>query len=112
MSELITVDFKQGAIVSRRDLEKPTPVPGWRATKDPLFKEYVRVMTEAVHQAYENGDNWQRLIIVIQPDPEDDENCIVIWDQNEMSPEETVGCLSIAARKIESVKEIEPDEPV
>lgn len=101
MSELINVDFKRRVVSSRQDLEVIPHTP-WKASKDPVFKEFVAGLAMAAESFKALGGDWTRAIIVMHDHPPgDDEVCFTIWDSNIQSNGDVSDALMIACSKVD-----------
>lgn len=101
-AELIQVDFKEGKITGRRQLpEKGATVPDWKATKDPMFREFVKTMAASAEFCHESGGDWRRLLIIMcdQP-PGMDPFCHVISNESVLSSEDALCVLGEAGLKL------------
>lgn len=105
MSELIRVDFKQGVITDRRDLDKPAAV--WVARKDPAFKDWVAGIAMLAEAAHAYGGDWRKMCVVMGDKPEGAEPfCMTMWDNAAAPRDEVVNNLHLAIDKIIN----EPDD--
>lgn len=111
MSELINVDFKRRAVTSRQDLDV-VPHTDWKASKDPLFKEFVAGLAMAAESFKALGGDWTRAVIVMHDQPPGrEEVCFTIWDSNIQTNEEVSDALMIACSKVDIDGEQGDDEP-
>lgn len=99
MSELIRVNFKEGIVIDRRDLE--APVPEWNAKKDPEFKDWVAGIAMLAEAANKFGGNWRRMAIVMADNPPGKESfCMTMWDNSQIPREDVVEAMHLAIEKV------------
>lgn len=105
MSELIQVDFKQGIITARRDLDEP--VPAWVARKDPAFKDWVAGIAMLAEAAHAYGGDWRKMCVIMGDKPAGAEPfCMTMWDNLAVPRDEVIDNLHLAIEKIIN----EPDD--
>lgn len=101
MSELIKVDFKSRKVTGRQDLDV-VPHSEWKASKDPLFKEFVAGLAMAAESFKAIGGDWTKAIIVMCDEQAGDTGaCFTIWDSNIQSNEQVSDALMMACSKVE-----------
>lgn len=111
MSELINVDFKARDVTSRQDLDVITHTE-WKASKDPLFKEFVAGLALAAESFHAIGGDWTKAIIVMSDEnARDGGACFTLWDSNIQTNEEVSDALMMACSKVDIDGEQGDDEP-
>lgn len=94
-AELIKVDFKSRTVQERVNLAEPAPE--WRAAKDPNFKAFIEGMVHVAQNMHQDGYDWRRMVVVSQ----DNDACVILWDQSVWGKEEVSDALMMACSKVD-----------
>jgi hypothetical protein len=111
MSELIEVNFKNGTIMNRRDLEKQPEAP--KIQKDEHFQAMVRGMKAGAEAMQKAGGDWRRMMIVFHDDVKGVNHCYTVWNNQIFQSAEALEMLHEAHdRVMADMVGVEPHDPV